>query len=239
MDLKELTSGADPAIHWYYQTKKIPLLRSFGAAAPSTAAPWTCLDIGAGSGFFSQTLAGEFPNTIRQTILVDTAYTDANLAAAPTGARVKQREIPPVVDHSFVLLMDVLEHIEDEVAFLQQLKQRSTGNNRFFISVPAFHCVWSYHDVSLGHHRRYTKASLDAALRRADFQIDRLYYIYGLIFPIVWAYRKLHTVPVPESDMKPLPPVLNWLLKQINEIELRLGNINSLCGLTCVAEGRF
>ena len=236
MDLTELTSGVDPQIHWYYQTKKIPLLRAFATVAQAGGEPWTCLDIGAGSGFFSTTLADAYPSAIAQTVLVDTGYTDQEL----TGPVIKRRDLPARIEHSYVLLMDVLEHLDDDLAMLQQLHQRSTGRNRYFISVPAFQCVWSYHDVSLGHKRRYTKASLQRVLDQAGFQIDRIYYIYGLIFPIVWAYRKLHRVPVAKSDMRPVhPAVLNWLLKVVNAIELQFVKGNRLLGLTCVAEGTF
>jgi hypothetical protein len=238
MDLREITSGVDPATHWYYQTKIIPLRKFFAHIALQNPVPWTCLDIGAGSGFFSETLVREFPQAVRQAVLVDTAYTDADLAATATDNMVKRREIPDRIEHSFIMLMDVLEHLPDEVLLLRDLQKRSRGSNHFFITVPAFQSVWSYHDEVLGHYRRYTKKSLRAALVNAGFQVERIYYIYRMIFPLVWTYRKLHRSQQGSSDMKPMHPVLNDLLRRVNALEIHLDRVNYQFGLTCVAEGK-
>ena len=239
MDLKELTSGVDPSTHWYYQTKIIRLRECFAKLATREPASWTCIDIGAGSGFFSETLLREFPDAINHAVLVDTGYTDADLAAASTGRLLKRREIPETIERSFVILMDVLEHLPEEKVVLQPLRERSRGDNRFFITVPAFQSVWSNHDAVLGHYRRYTKSSLKTVLVNAGFQVERVYYIYRLIFPLVWAYRKLHRAPSEHSDMKPVHPFLNDVLRRVNAWEIQLDRMNYQFGLTCVAEGRI
>jgi hypothetical protein len=238
MDLKELTSGVDPATHWYYQTKIIPLRRCFAKLAQCEPAPWMCLDIGAGSGFFSEALLREFPDAINRVILVDTGYSESELAGASSGLVVKQWEIPDSIERSFVILMDVLEHLPDETILLRNIRGRCRGENRFFITVPAFQSIWSYHDVVLGHQRRYTKESLQAVLANTGFRVERIYYIYRLIFPLVWAYRKMHHPPVAHSDMKPVHPFLNGLLRRVNALEIHLDRVNYQFGLTCVAEGK-
>jgi len=256
MDLKELNSGIDPHVHWYYQSKKIPMLRAFRRLLSRDPAPWTCLDVGAGSGFFSETLAADFPTAVREVIQVDNAYRESELepysarAAAPAAPAAtaaaavpfrRARELPERIERSFVLLMDVLEHLEDDASLLRDLRARSRGSNVFFITVPAFASLWSHHDEVLGHHRRYTRTSLLRLLDSAGFATGRAYYVYGLIFPLVWARRRLRrTAVVPgRSDLAPVHPLLNAALRDVNRLEMRMLSCNRLCGLTCVAEGTF
>ena len=60
-----------------------------------------------------------------------------------------------------VLLMDVLEHVEDDVGLLRQYVEKVPSGARFLISVPAFQVLWSDHDVFLEHKRRYTVAKVE------------------------------------------------------------------------------
>ena len=53
MDLKELENGVDPSVHWYYQSKKVPLLKYFKKLHQKAGKPLTVIDFGSGSGFFA------------------------------------------------------------------------------------------------------------------------------------------------------------------------------------------
>jgi hypothetical protein len=54
-----------------------------------------------------------------------------------------------------VLLMDVLEHVPDDFAFLSELMAASAPGTAFLVTVPANPSFWSTHDESNGHYRRY------------------------------------------------------------------------------------
>lgn len=58
------------------------------------------------------------------------------------------------------LLMDVLEHVNDDVSMLQALVGSAKPGARFFITVPADPSLWSPHDDAAGHRRRYTVLTL-------------------------------------------------------------------------------
>ena len=51
-------------------------------------------------------------------------------------------------------IFDVLEHIELDCDFLQMLYRYLKPDGRLYITVPAFHCLWSFEDVHAGHYRR-------------------------------------------------------------------------------------
>ena len=54
------------------------------------------------------------------------------------------------------MLLDVLEHIENDKEFLILIKKKLKINGRLLITVPAFEKLWSSEDDAAGHFRRYT-----------------------------------------------------------------------------------
>jgi hypothetical protein len=62
------------------------------------------------------------------------------------------------------------------------------------LSVPALPWLFGYHDEQLGHYRRYTKATLGAALR-PRFEILRLRYFGMSFIPITLWYSRLRRLP--------------------------------------------
>ncbi len=245
MDLKELESGVNPDTHWYYQSKKQPLLR-FIRSLKTAANPMNLLDIGAGSGFFSYEVYHQFPERFSTALLIDTAYTAEEINASKLSSVQKQHTLPEHIEHSLILMMDVLEHLADDALMLRQLKKNAPkpATNYFFITVPAFQSVWSAHDVYLEHYRRYTKSSLQTLLRNEGYTVHKVYYLYGTLFPLVFIKRKLANLfakknEMPQSDMKPLPAWVNTLLLRYSSLEMLVTRYNTFFGLTCVAEGTF
>jgi hypothetical protein len=137
-------------------------------------------------------------------------------------------------------MMDVLEHLPDDKSMLLDIKKSCSGNNYFFITVPAFQSLWSGHDVYLEHFRRYRIATLRNVLSEAGFNTNITYYIYNSIFPLVWLVRKISNKTYkPKTSLKPIHPMLNAGLKTFHTIENGLGKWNKLFGVTCVAEGKI
>lgn len=239
MDLKELELGVDPQKHWYYQSKMVPLENYFLEA--EKAGINELVDIGAGSGFFTVSLKEKFPTKVKKVHLVDIGYSKAEMEASLNTSIEKKHVIDSDTKDSLLVMMDVLEHIEDDSAFLKSLKDRCTTNNKFFVTVPAFKSIWSGHDVYLEHYRRYTIDSLQYVLQTNGFIPERMYYLYGSLFPAVWLKRKLFDQNQKEakSDMKPLPGAINSLLKAYASAEMKLARWNKTFGLSCVAEGRI
>ncbi|MEP7128141.1 MAG: methyltransferase domain-containing protein [Chitinophagales bacterium] len=241
MDLKELESGVDPKIHWYYQSKKIPLVNYVKKIFNEKKIPLTLIDVGSGSGFFMYELQEQIPELISKIYLVDIGYSNEEIAATRNQFIEKTLSLPPIIENSVVVMMDVLEHLEDDYAMLSSIKKNTAGNNNhFFITVPAFMSLWSGHDVYLGHYRRYTGASLNSLLSKSDYHKESTYYIYGSIFPLVWLSRKFATKKEhPESDMKPSGALVNGILKGICSLEMPFRRINKLAGVSVVAEGKI
>jgi SAM-dependent methyltransferase len=89
-------------------------------------------------------------------------------------------------------LFDVLEHIEEDRAFLEYVFSRLVRGGRLYLTVPAHAALWSAEDEYAGHFRRYTLATLRRTLKAAGFTTDfRSYLFWFLPLPIFL----LRTVP--------------------------------------------
>jgi hypothetical protein len=237
MDVKELDIfGADVASHWYYVAKG-RALRSLVAGAPADAV----LDVGAGSGVFSRQLLDA--GLCRRAVCVDPAY-PADSRELHNGREIRFVRAPPAGRHELVLLMDVLEHVADDVALLRQYTGALASGDRVIISVPAFQWLWSGHDEFLGHHRRYTHRDLARMVAAAGLRILHMRYYFALILPLAAARRRLERLrsrsdrAQPSSDLRRAPPLLNGMLITLHDLErMTLFRVNRLGGLTifCVA----
>ncbi len=71
-----------------------------------------------------------------------------------------------------VFALNVIEHIEEDLIALRNIKKilRPTGN--VVILVPAFNFLYNNFDHKLGHYRRYNRRSLEALLKKAEFRIS-------------------------------------------------------------------
>lgn len=90
-------------------------------------------------------------------------------------------------DHSAVVALNVLEHIEDDVAALRSFAGLARPGSAVVLIVPAFMIAMSAFDRSIGHHRRYTRRSLRRALEGAGLQVEQLHHVnaVGLVGWIV------------------------------------------------------
>jgi len=126
--------------------------------------------------------------------------------------------------HDLLLMLDVLEHIEDESAALERVRELLRPGGLYVLTVPAFMWLWSHHDVLNGHFRRYTARSLRRALTDAGFTVHRLHYFFvWTLVPLLlrkWFYR---AEPDEESAFLAVPPrALNGLLNRWCRLENHL-----------------
>lgn len=90
----------------------------------------------------------------------------------------------PLADRSRpggVLLLDVIEHLPDPVAFLKRLRESLPSVRRWVITVPAHPELWSNYDEFYGHHRRYTASVLQEQVTAAGMRpVDTRHFFHTL-----------------------------------------------------------
>jgi SAM-dependent methyltransferase len=88
------------------------------------------------------------------------------------------------------LCFNVLEHIEDDQLALENIWHVLAPGGRLLLIVPAVPAIMGTVDRSLGHYRRYTRASLRAVMTRAGFRVERDSYMnFPGIFGWLWNNR--------------------------------------------------
>ena len=75
-----------------------------------------------------------------------------------------------------VLFIHVLEHIKEDRMALNHVHQFLEPGGKVLIEVPAIQSLFSVHDEILGHHRRYSKKTLKAAIDTEKYKIHRIWY---------------------------------------------------------------
>jgi SAM-dependent methyltransferase len=85
-----------------------------------------------------------------------------------------------VASYSGAVSYNVLEHIEDHVGALRSIARLVRPGSAVVLIVPAFQFAMSPADVATGHVRRYTKATLGAALESAGLSIEHMRYVNAL-----------------------------------------------------------
>lgn len=84
-----------------------------------------------------------------------------------------------------IIMLDVLEHIEDDIAVLHRLSQMLGLGGTLIIKVPALESLYNSLDKAVGHHRRYTPKTLETALAKAEYTNAKLSY-FNLVGILGW-----------------------------------------------------
>lgn len=152
--------------------------------------PWISQPVaeaGAGTGIFSGLLSADY---LRLTALdFNQQYLDQVKNLLPNITTVKfdlqSTQVPESLHQKFqtVIILNVLEHIPDQVQALGNLRQMLRRGGKLIILVPAGSWVYGSLDVHLGHVRRYEIDQLRQLLTRAGFKIifQRYLNVLGLM----------------------------------------------------------
>jgi len=236
MDLKEETILGDSiARHWYYRSKAMAMVRAI-----SQPVAHRVLDVGSGSGFFSKYLLTGTDAT--EALCVDPSY-PKEWDETINGKPLKFRRSCDAVGADLVLMMDVLEHVDDDIGLVADYGSKVPSGTRFLITVPAFAFLWSGHDVFLEHRRRYTIPMLQDVMKKAGLEVEQVFYYFGYVFPIVVVVRLMDNLlhdkgANPRSHLQRHSPIVNAILFGLCRAELPLMPINRFAGLSVFCRAR-
>jgi SAM-dependent methyltransferase len=131
----------------------------------------------------------------------------------------------PFAEDTFDLAtsLDVIEHLEDDLLALRELRRVVAPGGALLVTVPAYQWLWSGHD-EINH--RYTRRSLQRTGEQAGWRQVRTTYFNSLLLPAAIMLRVLDRFsrkPTESSlDLWVPPEPLNWLLERPLALEAAL-----------------
>lgn len=193
--------------HWWFVARRKIIAALIERHRPKPG-PLRILEVGAGTG---SNLA-----LLQRFGTVDAIEPDDDaraFAEQRSGLSIKGGYLPhvPLDDGAYdlIVLLDVLEHIPQDVEALGYLRTKLAPGGRILVTVPGAPWMWSAHDVAHHHQRRYTGAQLREVFERAGLAPRFLSHFNTLLFPLIAAVRLVGKITGKEGgdDAMPSRPV--------------------------------
>jgi SAM-dependent methyltransferase len=227
--------------HWWFAGRRSIVLRvinTFVELKPEAK----ILDAGCGTGGNL-----EFLSKLGNVVGLEPNKQAIKFAQKKSIARVLQGELPgflpfPQKEFDLVVVLDVLEHIDDDESALMALVPLLKPNGHLIITVPAFPFLWSSHDLMHHHRRRYFLSEVENKFRRSGLEILYASYFNTWLFPVIALVRLVKArlkFLEKSSDLRLPPKPINSLLSVLFSSEKHfIGRVRLPFGVSIVACGR-
>lgn len=204
------------------------------------------MEIGCSSGHLLPLINKEMPNA--SLIGADIVY-DPLLKLAKKHPNIPMLRFDllscPLPDNSVdaVILLNVLEHIEDDTAALEQIKRILKPGGVAILEVPAGPHLYDLYDKALLHFRRYLLKDLTEKVKNLDFKVVKESHLGVFIYPGFWLVKQRNKRlgnKSPEQQKHIVEKNIrdtgdSKLLHLLMQMELSLGNwINYPTGIRCL-----
>lgn len=178
--------------HWWFVARRQILSEVVRAALPPDPST-TIVDVGCGTGANLAGLADDY-----RCVGIDTSEEAIRLARQ----RFRQvRFIHGVAPHDLglamgrarlIMLCDVLEHVPDDFSLFSELLAAASPGAYFLVTVPAEQALWSEHDESFGHYRRYDRARLAKIWQ--ELAVEELFvsHFNARLYPLIKTVRRVN-----------------------------------------------
>lgn len=214
--------------HWWFWSKRL-LMRGLLTDRLARGGA-RILDIGCGAGANALELSAYGDVTASDRSLDALAFVRSRGVASVVAA---EAPLLPFHDGAFdiVTAYDIIEHVEDDSAFVAELARVLAPGGALAVHVPAWPFLWSGHDVALEHKRRYTRRGLRRLLDASGLHVESLTWTNCTVFaPAValrWT-RKLLGNRNESADLGVVAEPVNALLRGVGRVEAALAATTGL-----------
>lgn len=133
-----------------------------------------------------------------------------------------------VIGHNFdaIVALDVIEHIDDDMAALANIERMLQPGGVAIIAVPQHMFMWSALDEIVKHKRRYSRAELVGKMKRSGLSIRYVTSFVFTLFPVMvasrWLDRKRGQARSDEATLQErvtFSPLVNRLLDLVMRVD--------------------
>lgn len=204
--------------HWWWRAREAFLLERLRAARDEGSGR-RILDVGCGDALFFDELA-DF-GTVRGVEPDADMLSEGRWRAAIHAGTLETFSAEEPFD--WILMLDVLEHIETPGATLARARELARDEASLFLTVPAFASLWTRHDELNHHFRRYDRFSLSAELSGAGWELEESKYFFHWLAPLKLLVRLKERIVKRNPQVEDVPPrPLNALALAVSTAERRL-----------------
>ncbi len=148
------------------------------------------LDVGCGDGYLLDLLPGRLRIAADRNLcdVVRARRPEITAVVAAAGTRLPFRR-----SFHLVCAFDVVEHVEDDVAFLRECASVLEEQGRLVLTAPAGPELWSTLDEYAGHYRRYTRKQLSTVVGAAGLVVEQIFPLFRLLWPLARLRARIRT----------------------------------------------
>lgn len=175
--------------HFWYQGRHKFLLASVNRYLPKTEQVFSAIDLGGGVGGWISYLNKHRPVKFSPLALADSSIKALTLATSvlpPTAKRYQVDLMSLYMNEQWdvAFLLDVIEHVPDDLQVLQQAYDALKQGGYLFVTAPAFQYFWSYNDDAAKHLRRYQGSDFVRLAKQSGFTLSDSRYFMFLLSPL-------------------------------------------------------
>ena len=190
------------------------------------------LEIGCGTGFVLAGIAGAMPQLAIHASEISSGGLPYAASRVPQAElfQMDARAIPYAEHFDIIGLFDVLEHIEDDVLVVAQVRRALRRGGGLMITVPQHRFLWSQYDEHAHHVRRYGARELKRKVLAAGFRIVMMTSFVSLVLPLMMLSRFMRRAPAADYDVLAelrVGRVANFLLESVLALERALITIGA------------
>jgi SAM-dependent methyltransferase len=190
--------------------------------------PWDTLplaEVGCGSGLLQRQVEDAFGTTVDGFDLNDLALRSSVAQRSPRFCYdVFERRAELKEKYGAIFLFDVIEHLDDDMAFLDAVLFHVQSAGMVFINVPADPGLFSEYDEAAGHVRRYLSSDLCQLAEKCGCEVLKWTY-WGLPLRLLLRLRKRRLAGQRDKDailrdgFSPRHGLVNRLLMLFSRLE--------------------
>lgn len=241
-DFPDVWYGLAAESHFWFVARMAAFVAQMEAVGVPLDEELLGLEVGCGTGVVRRQLEARTAWVVDGADVNETPEMAAGVRGRTFVYDVHEHHPEMLARYDFLVLFDIIEHLDDAHAFLEACVGHLKPGGLVFVNVPALELLRSRYDTVVGHRVRHDRRSLAATLEGAGLEVvDQRYWGLPMV-PLLLVRRLLPARHLADEEVvirgfRPPAPWLNRLLLTLSRVELSLPG-RSFAGTSLLAVAR-